>query len=38
VDGDPETNAAYVITPNLKTSNQLLQVAREHSEPTTAPT
>ena len=30
VDGDPETNAAYVIAPNLKTSNQLLRLICEH--------
>jgi general secretion pathway protein A len=30
VDGDPETNAAYVIAPNLKTANQLLRLICEH--------
>lgn len=30
VDGDPETNAAYVIAPNLKTANQLLRMICEH--------
>ena len=30
VDGDPGTNAAYVIAPNLKTSNQLLRLICEH--------
>jgi general secretion pathway protein A len=30
VDGDPETNAAYVIAPNLKTSNQLLRLICGH--------
>jgi hypothetical protein len=30
VDGDPETNAAYAIAPNLKTSNQLLRLICEH--------
>jgi len=30
VDGDPESNAVYVIAPNLKTSNQLLRLVCEH--------
>ena len=30
VDGDPETNAAYLIAPNLKTANQLLRMICEH--------
>ena len=32
VDGDAETNAAYVIAPNLKTSNQLLRLICGHFE------
>ena len=30
VDGDAETNAAYLIAPNLKTCNQLLRLICEH--------
>jgi hypothetical protein len=31
MDGDPGANAAYVIAPNLKASNQLLRLICEHS-------
>jgi hypothetical protein len=38
VDGDPETNAAYVIAPNLKTSNQLLRLIYRHLQEKTSVT